>query len=149
DPFAAGFDQANQGAIIPVNAIPGKNTLEVWWFRKNQADLSQGFQPIYWPTVIGRYSLLWPADADEIILASNDGSGGLDSLQAKGSIYRQSDPTLPGYNPNEEHALMLAGQAYALSDDLNNTNPGPNYSSAPYVLVDYTGADGRPAMRAF
>ena len=149
DPFAVGFQQANQGAIIPVNAIPGQNSLEVWWFRQDNANLSQGFQPVYWPTVIGHYTLQWPTSADEIILASNDGSGPLDSLQAKGSIYRQTDRTLPGYNPNEEHALMLGGQAYALCDDLNITNAGPNYSSAPYVLLDYTGSDGRPAMRAF
>ncbi len=149
NPFEVGFELANQGAIVPVNAIPGANTLDVWWFRQNHADQSLGFIPHYWPTVIGHYTLTWPTDADEIILASNDGSGGLDSLQAKGSIYRQNDPALPGYNPNEEHALMLAGQAYALSDDLNITNAGPSYSSDPYVLVDYIGTDGRPAMRPF
>jgi len=149
DPFASGFDQANLGAIIPVNAIPGQNTLEVWWFRRNHADLTRGFQPTYWPSAIGHYSLQWPADADEIILASNDGSGPLDSLQANGAIYRQNDPSQPGYNPNEEHALMLGGQAFALADDLNVTNAGPTYSSAPFVLLDYTGSDGRPAMRAF
>src|SRR5690606_28667809 len=30
DPFAAGFEAANAGAIIPVNAIPGDDKLEVW-----------------------------------------------------------------------------------------------------------------------
>jgi Putative Ig domain len=148
DPFALGFDKANQGAIIPVNAIPGQDHLDVWWFRSDHADQARGFQPSYWPSVIGHYTLQWPRNPDEIILASNDGSGPLDSLQAKGSIYRQPDPTLPGYNPNEEHALMLAGQAYALRDDLNMTN-SPNYSSAPFVLLDYTGSDGRPAMRVW
>ena len=148
DPFVAGFDQANLGAIIPVNAIPGRNRLEVWWFRKNNADAVLGFQPVYWPTVIGHYTLQWPAHASQIVLAGNAGSGALDSLQAKGSIYYQNDPTQPGYNPNEEHAVMLSGQAYALRDDLNITN-GANYSSAPYVLVAYTEADGRPAMRVF
>ena len=149
DPFTVGFDQANKGAIIPVNAIPGHNTLDVWWFRSDNADQSRGFQPSYWPSVIGHYVLQWPANADEIILASNDGSGPLDSLEAKGTIYRQDDPSLPGYNPNEEHALMLGGQAYALRDDLNHANPGPSYSSAPYVLLDYTGSDGRPAMHVW
>ena len=37
DPFVSGYDAANQGAIIPVNAIPGQNQLEVWWFRTNTA----------------------------------------------------------------------------------------------------------------
>ena len=130
DPYSVGFTQANLSAIIPVNAIPNQNQLEVWWFRGNQADGSRGFQRVYWPSVIGRYTLQWPAGAPEIILAANAGSGGLNSLQAKASIYYQNDPTLPGYNPNEEHALMLGGQAYALRDDLNITNTS-GYPHAP------------------
>ena len=34
----------------------------------------------------------------------------------------QPNPALPGYNPNEEHALMLGGRGYALRDDLNLTD---------------------------
>ena len=167
DPFVAGFDAAKQGAIIPVNAIPGAKNLEVWWFRPNSPNASSsgvrtevnGFKTIYWPAVIGRYTLAWPTPANanysEIVLASNDGSGGLGSLQAKGTIYTQNDPTLAGYNPNEEHAVMIGGQAYALRVDLNLVNsaapvvPGTTYSSAPFVLLDYTESDARPALRAF
>ena len=153
NPIVSGFDAATAGAIIPVNAIPGKNSLEVWWFRvsetnavKNQVN---GFKPVYWPMVLGRYTLTWPDDtAREIVMASNAGSGPLTSLQAKGTIYTQNDPTLPGYNPNEEHALMSGGQAYALRDDLNVTTEA-NFSSQPYVLLDYIESDGRPAIRAF
>ena len=153
DPFANGFTEANVGAIIPVNAIPGTNTLEVWWFRQNATNTVKnpvnGFAPIYWPAVIARYSLAWPdSTASQIVMAGNAGSGALESLQAKGTLYTQNDPTLVGYNPNEEHALMIGGQAYALRDDLNVTS-GSGYSSQPYVLLDYTGADGRPAMRPF
>ena len=43
---------------------------------------------------------------------------------------------------------MLAGQAYALRDDLNNTSAS-GYSSDPYVLVEYTESDSRLAMKAF
>ena len=60
----------------------------------------------------------------------------------------QNNSTLAGYNPNEEHALMLAGQAYALRDDLNDTSAS-SYSSAPSVLVEYTDSDSRLAMKAF
>jgi hypothetical protein len=148
DPFTFGFKDANLGAIIPVNAIPGKNHLEVWWFRKNTADLVKGFQHIYWPGVIGKYTLQWPAQSREIILASNDGSGPLGSLEAKGSIYSQNNPSLPGYNPNEEHALMLGGQAYALRDDLNITDAN-GYSSDPFVLLQFTDADGLPSVTPF
>lgn len=148
DPFAQGFEAANRGAIIPINAIPGKNTLEVWWYRQNRADATRGFKPVYWPSVLARYTLEWPLEPREIILASNDGSGGLGNLEAEGRIYYQNDPTLPGYNPNEEHALMLGGQAYALRDDLNIT-AGNGYSSEPFVLLEYTEADGRIAMTPF
>ena len=147
DPFAAGFESANRGAIIPVNAIPNKDRIEVWWFRANQ--MHPGFQDLLWPSVIGRYTLNWPADASEIVLASNAGSGALPSLQANGSIYDQNDPSLPGYNPNEEHALMQGGQAWALRDDLNITNNTTSYSSDPFVLLSYTDSDGRPNMRPF
>jgi hypothetical protein len=148
EPFSAGFDKANVGAIIPVNVIPGTNQLEVWWFRKSSLDTSKGFKPVYWPSIIGTYHLQWPSDPSEIVLASNDGSGPLNSMQARGYIYYQNDSSQPGYNPNEEHALMQGGQVYALRDDLNITDP-TGYSSHPYVLLEYTEVDGRPAMRVF
>jgi len=52
------------------------------------------------------------------------------------SIYFQNDPGQYGYNPNEEHALVLGGIAYALRDDLTITN-ADGYTSDPYVLLDY------------
>lgn len=150
DPFVAGFEAANRGAIIPVNAVPGANHLEVWWYRKNAVNLAEGFKNSHWPAVIGRYTLQWPANPPEIVLASDDGTGPLVSLQARGSIYFQNDKTQPGYNPNEEHALVQGGQAFALRDDLNITsNTNGEYSSHPFVLLAYTEADNRPAMRPF
>ena len=59
DPFVVGFDNAKQGAIIGVNALPGKNTLEVWWYKKN-TPLGAGFTPTNWPSVVKRYALAWP-----------------------------------------------------------------------------------------
>jgi Concanavalin A-like lectin/glucanases superfamily len=158
DPFANGFEAAALGAIIPVNAIPAQNSqLEVWWFRGNQGqgrstqlDPTQGFRNTYWPSVIATYNIVWPEfSASEIVLASGVGSGLLhDPNQAAGRIYSQPDKTMAGYNPNEEHALMLDEKAWAIRDDLNITS-GPNFSSLPYVLLEYDGPDHRPAMRAF
>ena len=155
DPLVSGFDIASKGAIIPVNAVPGTNFLEVWWFRTNNAHAGPnagnnrlGFATIYWPSVLGRYTIAWPSNPREIVLASKLGSGTLDPMEALGTIYRQNDPSLPGYNPNEEHALMSGGTAFATRDDLNLTN-ATNYSSHPFVLVQYTAADGRPAVAAF
>ena len=155
DPFANGFSAANQGAIIPVNAIPGGNTLEVYWFRQNNANPVLGFQPVYWPSIVANYTVQWPSSAPRIVLANNAGSGPLDSFRAAGSIYYQNDPAQPGYNPNEEHAVMLGGQVYALRDDLyvtttnNPALPFGGYSSAPFVLLKYTGNNGRTAMTAY
>ncbi|HYE32573.1 MAG TPA: hypothetical protein VEH27_14180, partial [Methylomirabilota bacterium] len=149
DPFT-NATLANLGAIIPVNAIPGSNQLEVWWFRSNSVNTLNGFKKALWPSVIGIYSIEWPSDEREIVLASNKGSAGSEwnPLVGLGSIYSQNDPELPGYNPNEEHALMQGGGAFALRDDLNITE-GANYSSQPYVLVQYRESDNRPAMAVY
>ena len=155
DPLAVGFAQANQGAIIPVNAMPSNHVLEVWWFRTNgpsgglnSGNSLKGFQPIYWPSVLGRYTLQWPANPREIVLASQLGSGPLNAFEAAGGIYRQNNRAEAGFNPNEEHALLAGGVAYATRDDLNLTNAS-DYSSPPFVLVSYVAQDGRPAVSAF
>ena len=67
-------------------------------------------------------------------------------------IYRQCDRTKPGYNPNEEHAMMVNGVVHALRCDINNTDTkSEGFSSLPYVLVSYYDpyAAGRMRMAAF
>ena len=143
DPFVVGFEKAKRGAIIGVNALAGEDQLEVWWFQPS-APGSAALKPTYWPSYVRKYQLVWPTAPAEIVLASNAGSNDLPSLQAQGSIYVQNEREDPGYNPNEEHALMLNGRAWALRDDLNVAT-----SSPPFVLVDYVEADERPAMAVF
>ncbi|MEN9632667.1 MAG: hypothetical protein RL077_1071 [Verrucomicrobiota bacterium] len=143
DPFVVGFDEARRGAIIGVNALSGNDQLEVWWFTPS-APKSAAIKPTYWPSSVRKYKLVWPTTPAEIVLASNAGSNDLPSLQANGSIYVQNTSGKPGYNPNEEHALMLNGRAWALRDDLNETS-----SSPAYVLIHYIEADERPAMTVF
>jgi len=149
DPFAAGgVADAETGAIIPVNARPGKNELRVWWFNRIDppADAADSFEPIWFPGTVNNYVVSYPADPRQIVMASNQGSGDLNAAEANGSIYFQNDPEQPGYNPNEEHALMLSGRAYVLRDDLND----PATSSKPVVLVNYTDPDDeRPRMAVF
>ncbi len=158
DPFAAGFDGAASSAIIPVNDTPGANKLSVLWFRGNQMNAALGFLPSYWPAALGKYIISYPDNPKEIVLASNRGSAGngsIDPREMLGRIYYQNDPLQAGYNPNEEHAIMAGGTAYALRDDLNLTNKsnqtiaGVNYSSQPYVLVEYTQDNGSMAMTAY
>ncbi len=143
DPFVVGFEAAAGSALFGVNALPGKDVLEVWWYARSDGPDAR-FAPSHWPAVKARYQLRWPADAAEIVLADNTGSDDLPPPQAAGRIYVQNDPAAPGYNPNEEHALMLGGRVWALRDDLNTPA-----SSQPYVLLGYTTGDNRPAMRVF
>lgn len=65
-------------------------------------------------------------------------------------VYHQPDRTAAGYNPNEEHALLVAPNlpegtsaggrlaVFALRNDLNNVGTSP--TSAPYTLVRYQDA---------
>jgi hypothetical protein len=156
DPFVVGFDLANQGAIIPVNAMPDNHQLEVWWFRRSNPDAGLnaghaplGFRTIHWPSVIGRYTVQWPTAPREIVLASRLGGTDLSAAEQQGTLYYQNNPALHGYNPNEEHALMSGGTPFATRDDLNVLAPPDKYSSHPFVLVDYQHPDGRPAMSVF
>ena len=148
DPFSdGGLENAERGSIIPVNALPGNDRLRVWWFEEiaPPTGLAEVFEPIFFPSTIVEYTLSYPGNARQIVLASNEGSGDLSSEQSNGSIYVQNDPNSRGYNPNEEHALMISGRAYALRDDLNV----PDVSSEPFILLDYEGNDGRPSMAVF
>ena len=86
-------------------------------------------------------------------LADENGPPALDSgdIDADGDttprIYAQNDPDKTGYNPNEEHALVMPGSgghvAWALRTDLNTAD-----SSAAGVLVEYV-RGGRKAMQWF
>ena len=58
-------------------------------------------------------------------------------------IYYENNISAIGYNPNEEHAFMRGGVAYALRCDLNTAE-----SSEPFVLVEYN-SGGKGAMKAF
>jgi hypothetical protein len=92
----------------------------------------------------------------QIILSSNEGSGSLPSALSSAKVYNQPDAGAVGYNPNEEHGLILGGRAYALRDDLNlvtgttDDSVGQSFSSLPRVLLQYTDpADSRPAMAVY
>jgi hypothetical protein len=141
----AGFASAAAGAIIPVNALSGRNQLSVWWFKKVSFPAATKIAPFYVPAIAARYQVSWPENPQELVIASLKGleNPGLTSVQLAGSIYRQPDPALPGYNPNEEHGLLIDGNVFALRDDLNLAT-----SSEPFVLLQYTDAtDRRPALR--
>jgi hypothetical protein len=151
DPFTAGLVVADKGAIIPVNALPGANVLKVWWF-KDVVPPSAKFEAFSTPAKIATYTISYPTSPATIVLASGVGTDDLGPDQAAGSVYVQNDRTATGFNPNEEHALLLPPRVYAIRDDLNvitgsTLNP---YTSEPFVLLSYTSStDGRPAMQVW
>jgi probable HAF family extracellular repeat protein len=139
----AGLDRAydrrtRQGPIIPVNkrsagiATPD-NQLVVVWYHTNRLRVA-------WADTSVRYEVQWPAQAPTIIIASELGSGLLNpATYLEPHVYNQPDAELPGYNPNEEHALMAEGKGgtgtglYALRSDLNALSG----HSEPYALLKY------------
>ena len=142
-----------QGPIIPVNLHPNARLDEkfvVVWYATQEG--------IHWPYQTVQYTPYWPVVTNRIVIASRLGSEGLNLSNApqftfsgrygQASIYNQPDKSLPGYNPNEEHAFIAPSLfnataptppsvAYALRNNLNNTNLTDAYTSDPYVLVQY------------
>jgi hypothetical protein len=71
------------------------------------------------------------------------------ALSEQASIYYQNNSAVPGFNPNEEHAIINRENGfdvvYAFRDDLNLAF----HQSEPFVLVDYIDpSTRRPAMDA-
>ena len=128
-----------------MNALSGRNQLTVWWF-KEVTPPSAKFTPFFLPSKVGRYTVVYPVGKPQIVIASGIGTGDLGPSQQAGSVYYQNDVSQPGFNPNEEHALLLGKSAYALRDDLNN----PSTTSQPFVLLAYTSpTDLRPSIDVF
>jgi len=164
------------GPVIPVNQNPTASAatndeLVVVWYDDPAVN-----DYLLWPYKAERYSPKWPTNPDRILMSSGFGSesvgaGGVDQnvigdITVDGEtvtaattfdparfeqvqIYSQPDRSQPGFNPNEEHALMapslrsaaVAPQppaAYALREnDLNATARTAAYTSDPYVLVQF------------
>ncbi|MDA1277125.1 MAG: DUF3466 family protein, partial [Verrucomicrobia bacterium] len=122
------------GPIIPVNLDTSSENddLVVAWYQTNQIGVAWSTDPV-------RYSLSWPTNAPPIVIASGLGSGPLpDEEYPNRMVYGQPDPTLPGYNPNEEHGLILPGSSgddalFSLRSDLNDIVG----VSEPFSLLKY------------
>jgi hypothetical protein len=60
NPYASGVVAAEEGAIIPVNAVPGKNELSVRWFQKIEPP-NANFVGFYVPSKVGKYTVSYPS----------------------------------------------------------------------------------------
>lgn len=132
--------------IIGVNALADNDAVEVWWTHRN---LQPGMPDApTWPGRVNRYRMVWPLFAPEIVLSGQNSNpvGTVPFHWRYPELYFQNDVSEAGFNPNEEHALLFAGKAYALRNDLNTAT-----SSQPFVLVQYQDGqrDDRHAMQAF
>ena len=133
-----GYDRASRtGPIVPVNLDYDSETTDddllVVWYEK-------GITGACWPYKPVRYNPQWPVPAgpeDKIIIAKMDGTGNQFVGYSSVRIYNQPDPEQPGFNPNEEHALIVGDTVFALRDDLNSIRN----LSQPYVLVKYQEVD--------
>lgn len=134
----AAYGRTNRGGnIIPVNAVTNRDNFVVAWYDKDLLGVA-------WPSLPKKYRLQWPTNATHLVIASGLGSGPVNpTFYPNYSIYNQPDVTQAGFNPNEEHALLLADPSgtgatvYALRSDLNAARPGVPSDSAPFVLLKY------------
>ncbi len=156
-------DPPDFGPIIPVNwvyhapadpsAVNVTKDLLVVWYEKAD-DILWPYKPVLYRT------FKWPDTGPRIVIASRFGSDGLDANgnaqlsydvtnYAEVKIYNQPDRLKPGYNPNEEHALIAPSfaylsspsppsAAYALRNDLNVVTRDATHTSEPRVLVQYS-----------
>jgi subtilisin-like proprotein convertase family protein len=140
------YDRATQtGPIIPVNvSSQADKDLAVVFYHPNAIGVDWADSPV-------RYDVHWPTNPPQIVVASGLGSGPLGPvLYPQKRIYNQPDSTLPGFNPNEEHALFAPGTTgealFALRNDLNSVR---NFSQ-PYALLKYRDPDdGQWAMKVY
>ncbi len=147
----AAYDRAGRtGLIIPVNRFePNRSQdagkeLVVAWYRKNVKN-------VFWPVKPIQYDPFWPLDPDKIIIASELGGEvlGQDPLDPlvyqSASIYQQANVNAPGFNPNDEHAIMAPSNTgsgfssvFALRSDFGSAIPNDSTAASdPYVLIKY------------
>ena len=175
DRYPGFYDRSTRtGTIVPVNTVstqatpsglsaPPPLTLVYYELGTKLLDAETGspardsatrevIETFGWPYQPVTYNPAWPAGADTIIIARQDGSGdiGSDTYGDAWDVYYQNDPALTGFNPNEEHALLRpygASEAlFALRDDLNQAD-----SSDPYAFLYYLDPndDDRAKLKAY
>ena len=142
------------GPIIPVNLDnpnePDDDMVIIYYEQGNKVLDQEGTlvaSSVHWPYQPVRYQVTWPLEPEKIIIANLDSSTrkAVDTDRYVGwDLYFQNDPELPGFNPNDEHAVRrpwAEGEAlFPLRDDL-----GSDETSLPYVIMSYR--DGEDELR--
>jgi hypothetical protein len=179
------------GPVYPVNwsgLFKEEKQLSIGYYENPGSDpASLLHPPVGWPHRVTHYeNVNFPLDNDDsvpaIYISSQLGSEGVnqsfDDPQPQRvfdpvkytnlTVYNQPDRDLPGFNPNEEHALVAPSNLAAMTGD-NTKNIGQSaffalqqwinrtetskpdeYTSDPFVLGQYTNATtGQPGMIAY
>jgi hypothetical protein len=179
------------GPIYPVNwsgLFGDEQQLSIGYYENPSSHPANPVHPpVGWPHQVTNYStVIFPSDNNDsvpaIYIASQLGSEGVNQSLANPqpqrvfdpvkytnlTVYNQPDRDLPGFNPNEEHALVAPSNLAAMTGD-NTKNIGQSaffalqqlinrtetskpdeYTSAPFVLGQYTDATtGQPGMIAY
>jgi len=157
----------NTGPLIPVNLDldhpESTDDVRVAMYERGQKmidPLDRSTPPsfeVYWPYRPMEFTLRWPdpvSAQDTVVIASQLGTGPLpDTIYEEPALYVQNDPEVTGFNPNDEHAVMILESegynVYALRDDLARPD-----TSEPFVLLKYKDQGnmefpGRPAIHLF
>ncbi len=140
--------QARLGQIVPVNRVNSNRPEDadkemlIAWYRLNDLGVA-------WPEKAVGYQCAWPSSPQQIVIASELGSEGsgqpaLDPLTyPQIHFYVQDDPTKPGFNPNDEHALMAPSNSdsgvsaiFALRADFGGAIDA-SAASEPYVIAKH------------
>ncbi len=146
----AAYDRSGRnGHLFAVNRFtPGSAfgaPMAVAWYQQSPTHPSH-----YWPGEAAEYDCDWPTGAPEIVIASQkgsdlEGSPLNDAVFVDKRIYDQPDPALPGFNPNDEHALLAPSQdgtgfnaLFAMRSDFGDIGD----ASQPYSLLKYRLATG-------
>ncbi len=120
--------------VFAVNTGP----LEIWWrtlsAATNVSDVSDVIEGVQWPSKVVRYNNQWPTSPEEIVIASGLGTGDVTRFAGRNhQLYFQNEVDEVGFNPNNEHAVMIANVGYPL----RYHNRGGNSSEDFYVLLKY------------
>ena len=121
--------------IIPVNDTPTNSTIEVWWASTFNGPFLQ--EPLQFPGLVNIYTLIDPLAPPTLVVAGQNSQGyPIPSSWLQPAIYYNNDPTQTGFNPNEEHALVIGSSVYGLRWDLNS-----DATSHDYILLQYKDAN--------
>lgn len=148
------YDAATRtGSIVWVNKVAGSTKPRLVFYQRGQklinaltggllvAPGTQNAEKTFaWPHRSAAYNPVWPAvtATNTITVSRQNGSEEIPAATygTEIDVYVQNNSGLPGFNPNEEHALIApygSGKAvFALRNDLNSSA-----TSDPWVLMTY------------